>query len=155
MLYTLYNPPLSPFIIDMMRFCVLNTIYDYCLAQNYFFFKFAIFFHIQYWPHKQSFTLPHTFSSHKLSETFIIDTGFLCLDHEDVPGNAALKDQVMALRWVQKNISKFGGNPNRFTIFGESAGALSVSYHLLSPLSQGNSSYFNIKYASFNIRFLV
>lgn len=63
--------------------------------------------------------------------------GFLCLDHEEVPGNAGLKDQTMALRWVQKNIIKFGGDPNNVTIFGVSAGGASVHYHVLSPLSQG------------------
>ncbi|XP_013141631.1 PREDICTED: cholinesterase 1-like [Papilio polytes] len=63
--------------------------------------------------------------------------GFLCLDTEDVPGNAGMKDQVAALRWVQKNISNFGGDPNNVTIFGESAGGASVSFHLLSPMSKG------------------
>lgn len=63
--------------------------------------------------------------------------GFLCLDTEDVPGNAGLKDQVAALRWVKKNINNFGGDPNNVTIFGESAGALSVGYHLISPMSKG------------------
>lgn len=63
--------------------------------------------------------------------------GFLCLDTEDVPGNAGMKDQVAALRWVRDNISCFGGDPNNITLFGESAGAASVSYHLISPMSKG------------------
>nr|WNK22293.1 carboxylesterase [Athetis lepigone]WNK22303.1 carboxylesterase 10 [Athetis lepigone] len=63
--------------------------------------------------------------------------GFLCLDTEDVPGNAGMKDQVAALRWIKKNIANFGGNPDNITIFGESAGAASVSYHLISPMSKG------------------
>lgn len=63
--------------------------------------------------------------------------GFLCLDTEDVPGNAGMKDQVAALRWVKNNIIYFGGDPNNITIFGESAGASSVSYHLISPMSKG------------------
>lgn len=63
--------------------------------------------------------------------------GFLCLDHEEAPGNAGLKDQVMALRWIKKNIAQFGGDPNKVTIFGESAGAACVHYLILSPLSQG------------------
>lgn len=63
--------------------------------------------------------------------------GFLCLNTKDVPGNAGMKDQVAALRWVQKNIKNFGGDPNNVTLFGESAGGGSVSYHLISPMSKG------------------
>jgi hypothetical protein len=48
-----------------------------------------------------------------------------------------MKDQVMALQWVQKNIANFGGDPSRVTIFGTSAGAASVHYHILSPMSKG------------------
>lgn len=54
-----------------------------------------------------------------------------------VTGNAGLKDQVQALRWVQKNIHKFNGDPNNVTIFGESAGGASCNFLLLSPLSKG------------------
>ncbi|XP_067007337.2 esterase FE4 [Anabrus simplex] len=63
--------------------------------------------------------------------------GFLCLNDPVAPGNAGLKDQVAALRWVQKNIAKFGGDPNNVTIFGESAGGASVHMHMLSPMSKG------------------
>ncbi|XP_046751128.1 juvenile hormone esterase-like isoform X2 [Diprion similis] len=63
--------------------------------------------------------------------------GFLQLDHEEVTGNAGLKDQVAALKWVKENISQFGGDPNNITIFGESAGSVSVNCHLVSPLSKG------------------
>lgn len=63
--------------------------------------------------------------------------GFLCLDTEDVPGNAGMKDQVAGLRWVQKNIQHFGGDANNVTIFGESAGGASVAYHLVSPMTKG------------------
>ena len=61
--------------------------------------------------------------------------GFLALGHPAAPGNAGLYDQLMALEWVQRNIENFGGNPRNVTLFGESAGAVSVSLHLLSPLS--------------------
>ncbi|XP_063223073.1 uncharacterized protein LOC134531309 [Bacillus rossius redtenbacheri] len=63
--------------------------------------------------------------------------GFLRVDYTDATGNAGLKDQTAALKWVQKNIAEFGGNPNDVTIFGVSAGGASVHYHVLSPLSKG------------------
>jgi carboxylesterase type B len=49
----------------------------------------------------------------------------------------AVQDQRMAMQWLQKNAAAFGGDPTRVTIFGESAGAGSVSNHLLSPRSKG------------------
>jgi hypothetical protein len=70
--------------------------------------------------------------------------GFLSLPEVGIPGNNGLKDQVMALRWVQKNIAQFGGDPNRVTIFGQSAGGASVHYHLLSPMSKGNAGLPNL-----------
>ncbi|CAH0764093.1 unnamed protein product [Diatraea saccharalis] len=63
--------------------------------------------------------------------------GFLCLGIKEAPGNAGLKDQVSALKWVQRNIKAFGGDVDNVTIFGESAGAVSVSYHVISPMSRG------------------
>jgi len=61
--------------------------------------------------------------------------GFLALGHPSAPGNAGLFDQLMGLEWVQHNIEHFGGDADNVTIFGESAGSVSVSLHLLSPLS--------------------
>lgn len=54
-----------------------------------------------------------------------------------MPGNMGLKDQVIALRWVNDNIQSFGGDPSKITIFGQSAGGASTHYHYLSKLSRG------------------
>ncbi|XP_049792057.1 venom carboxylesterase-6-like [Schistocerca nitens] len=63
--------------------------------------------------------------------------GFLSLLNDDIPGNAGLKDQVMALQWVQRNIRAFGGDPDKVTVFGESAGGCSTSHMFLSPAAKG------------------
>ena len=61
--------------------------------------------------------------------------GFLAMFHKEAPGNAGLFDQLMALNWVRDNIRFFGGKSDEVTLFGESAGAVSVGMHLLSPMS--------------------
>ncbi|KAM4889736.1 bile salt-activated lipase-like isoform 1-T4 [Sylvia borin] len=63
--------------------------------------------------------------------------GFLSTGDENLPGNYGLKDQHMAIAWVKRNIKAFGGDPDNITIFGESAGATSVSLQTLSPKNKG------------------
>ncbi|XP_039299663.1 esterase E4-like, partial [Nilaparvata lugens] len=63
--------------------------------------------------------------------------GFASLDDVDFAGNYGLKDQSLALKWVKENIAKFGGDGDKVTVVGESAGAASAHFHILSPQSQG------------------
>ncbi len=70
------------------------------------------------------------------------------------PGNYGLYDQVEALKWVKKNIAFFGGDPQKVTVFGESAGAASVAHLMASPKAKGVQEMcdqFNDKFNLFRI----
>ncbi|XP_033746526.1 acetylcholinesterase-like [Pecten maximus] len=62
--------------------------------------------------------------------------GFLSTEDESAKGNYGLWDQIYALRWVQENIRSFGGNPEKVTVFGHSAGGYSIGLLLLSAESK-------------------
>lgn len=63
--------------------------------------------------------------------------GMLAAGTKEYPGNAAFKDQVLVLKWVKNNIACFGGDPNMVTLMGYSVGSMSVTMHMVSPMSQG------------------
>ena len=78
--------------------------------------------------------------------------GFLCLDTDEGAGNMGMLDQVMALEWVHENIHLFGGDKDRITIFGQSAGAASISHLVMSKatdLEDGTVSVWRVDHCNF------
>ncbi|GAB6023581.1 hypothetical protein CHUAL_008352 [Chamberlinius hualienensis] len=63
--------------------------------------------------------------------------GFYSTNDSSAYGNYGMMDQLLALEWVQKYIKHFNGNSSDVTVFGQSAGAASINFHQLSPLSEG------------------
>lgn len=68
---------------------------------------------------------------------FFAHPGLTAESPHHTSGNYGLLDQLAALKWVRENIAKFGGDPNRVTLFGQSAGAIDTSILVASPLSKG------------------
>ncbi|XP_063377315.1 juvenile hormone esterase-like [Cydia fagiglandana] len=63
--------------------------------------------------------------------------GFLSINDISAPGNNGLKDLVLGLKWVQRNIHTFGGDPKNVTIFGSCSGGSMVHFMMLSPMATG------------------
>lgn len=67
--------------------------------------------------------------------------GYMSLDTAAMPGNLGLKDAVEALRWVNKNIRSFGGDPSKVTLGGQSSGGVSASWLTILPATKGTSPW--------------
>ncbi len=68
---------------------------------------------------------------------FLAHPGLTAESPMHASGNYGLLDQIAALRWIKANVSAFGGDPHRVTVFGESAGAASIAMLMTSPLARG------------------
>ncbi|XP_063239420.1 esterase E4-like isoform X2 [Bacillus rossius redtenbacheri] len=87
-----------------------------------------------YWGPDNLVNIPTVFVSFEYRKGVL---GFMNVEHPEVTSNAGMKDQVLALRWIQRNIASFGGDPRDVTVFGISAGGWSVELLLMSPMAKG------------------
>ena len=63
--------------------------------------------------------------------------GFFCLGISEARGNLGMLDQYFGLLWIRENINKFGGDPEKITLYGHQSGAASVTLHMVSPRTAG------------------
>jgi carboxylesterase type B len=75
----------------------------------------------------------------------VFSAGYLTTEDEHAPGNWGFSDQYQALDFIKRNIIVFRGDPNRITLMGDTAGAVSVGLHLVSPASRRRSTHIALK----------
>ncbi|XP_033727512.1 carboxylesterase 1D-like [Pecten maximus] len=103
---------------------------------------------VMFWIHGGGFTMGYSWlydASYLARKDVIVVTinyrlgvfGFLSTEDAELPSNFGLWDMIEALKWVNKNIASFGGDPESVTIFGESAGGFAVSHLALIPSTAG------------------
>ncbi len=88
----------------------------------------------------KNISLSRSLMSSQFSQIFlscVFLSGFLSTGDQAAKGNYGLLDQIQALRWINKNIGYFGGDPGRVTVFGSGIGASCVSLLTLSHHSEG------------------
>ena len=135
--------PLSGF-----QFGDLSAMTEDCLSLNIFTTDLADRRPVMFWIHGGGFTSgsKDIYRMRALIEEGVVlvtlnyrlhALGFLSFGNDVVSGNMGLRDQQLALQWVRYNIQEFGGDPDKITIFGESAGAMSVQAQVLSPYNAG------------------
>ncbi|KAI9552097.1 hypothetical protein GHT06_022434 [Daphnia sinensis] len=130
----------------------LNFTNEDCLSMNIFTpqlpFESDNLLPVMVWVHGGGFSLGHAleYLPNRFMEHDIVlvpiqyrlgPLGFFSFDTDEVPGNAGIFDQIEALRWINKHIQYFGGDPNQITIAGESAGSASITLLLLAPQAKG------------------
>lgn len=134
--YNMYNP--EPEVIGEED-CLHLSVFTHNLSSSV-----PVLFHIHgggYLAGDKSLSGPQYFMD---EDVVVVDInyrlgimGFLSFEDTVMPGNQGLKDQNLALKWVIRNIASFGGDPNKVTLVGESAGSGSVTHHITSRMSKG------------------